>query len=110
PLHAYIGTVHPRLTHLTAALQAAVISGPFHALVHQDFRRFALGQTISLIGTWMQSIAQAWLVLELTGSAFAVGMVTTLNTLPILLFTLYGGVVADRVDKRRYIIALQSIM
>ena len=58
----------------------------------------------------MQSIAQGWLVLELTGSAFAVGLVTTLNTLPILLFTLYGGLVADRVDKRRFIFGLQTVM
>ncbi|HRP07344.1 MAG TPA: MFS transporter [Gemmatimonadales bacterium] len=102
--------MHPGIDHLTAALRSSIISGPFRALIHVDFRRFAVGQTVSLIGTWMQSIAQAWLVLELTGSAFAVGMVTTLNTLPILLFTLYGGVVADRVDKRRYIIGLQSVM
>lgn len=58
----------------------------------------------------MQTIALGWLVLEMTGSPFDVGLVTTLNTLPILLFTLYGGVVADRVDKRRFIILLQSIM
>lgn len=65
---------------------------------------------MSLVGTWMQTIAEGWLVLTLTGSPFAVGLVTTFNTLPILIFTLYGGVVADRVDKRRYIMALQSVM
>lgn len=58
----------------------------------------------------MQSVAVGWLVFDLTRSAFAVGLVTTLGTLPILLFTLYGGVVADRVDRRRFIIALQSVM
>lgn len=99
-----------RLTRFAASLRAATLDGPFRALRHPDFARFAGGQTISLIGTWMQSIAQGWLVLELTGSALAVGLVTTLNTLPILLFTLYGGMVADRVDKRRFIIGLQSVM
>lgn len=84
--------------------------GPFRALRHTDFRRFLGGQSISLVGTWMQSIAQGWLVLELTHSAFAVGLTTTMATLPILLFTLYGGVVADRVDKRRFIMVLQTIM
>lgn len=88
----------------------ALASGPMTALRHRDFRSFATGQTISLVGTWMQSIAQGWLVLTLTGSAFDVGLVTTLGTLPILLFTLYGGVVADRVDKRRFIMALQTVM
>lgn len=102
--------MHRRLAPLLATFKAATLDGPFRALRHPDFSRFAAGQTVSLIGTWMQSIAQGWLVLELTGSAFAVGLVTTLNTLPILVFTLYGGVVADRVDKRRFIIGLQSVM
>lgn len=102
--------MHRRLAPLAASLKAATFDGPFRALRHPDFSRFAAGQTVSLIGTWMQSIAQGWLVLELTGSALAVGLVTTLNTLPILLFTLYGGLVADRVDKRRFIMGLQSVM
>lgn len=100
----------PAAARLLESVRASTGRGPFRALKHADFSRFAAGQTVSLIGTWMQSIAQGWLVLELTGSAFAVGLVTTLNTLPILLFTLYGGVVADRVDKRRFIIGLQSVM
>lgn len=58
----------------------------------------------------MQTIAQGWLVLHLTNSAFAVGLVTALGSLPILLFTLYGGVIADRVNKRRFIMVLQSLM
>ncbi len=102
--------MHRRPAPLLSSFKAATLDGPFRALRHPDFSRFAAGQTVSLIGTWMQSIAQGWLVLELTGSAFAVGLVTTLNTLPILIFTLYGGVVADRVDKRRFIIGLQSVM
>ena len=58
----------------------------------------------------MQVVAQGWLVLQLTDSAFAVGLVTALGSLPILLFTLYGGVIADRVNKRRFILVLQSLM
>jgi MFS family permease len=88
----------------------AAVDGPFRALRHTDFRRFAAGQGISLVGTWMQTIAQGWLVLDLTHSAFAVGLTTTLGTLPILLLTLYGGVVADRVDRRRFLIVFQAVM
>ena len=91
-------------------LSQGVYNGPARALRHVDFRRFLTGQGISLVGTWMQSIAQGWLVLELTRSPFAVGLVTTLSTLPILFLTLYGGVVADRVDKRRFVMFLQSVM
>ena len=58
----------------------------------------------------MQTVAQGWLVLQLTHSAFQVGLVTTISTLPVLLFTLYGGVVADRVNKRRFLLVLQSLM
>jgi MFS family permease len=82
----------------------------FAALKHRNFRLFITGQFISLCGTWMQVVAQGWLVLQLTDSAFAVGLVTALGSLPILLFTLYGGVIADRVNKRRFILVLQSLM
>jgi MFS family permease len=82
----------------------------FAALRHRNFRLFIAGQFVSLCGTWMQVIAQGWLVLQLTDSAFAVGLVTALGSLPILLFTLYGGVIADRVNKRRFILVLQSLM
>ena len=89
---------------------AAAINGPLRALRHADFQRFLAGQGISLVGTWMQSIAEAWLVFSLTHSAFAVGVTATLATLPIFCLTLYGGVVADRVDKRRFIMLLQTVM
>jgi len=82
----------------------------FAALHHRNFRLFLTGEFISLCGTWMQTIAQGWLVLNLTNSAFAVGLVTALGSLPILLFSLYGGVIADRVNKRRFILVLQSLM
>ena len=82
----------------------------FSALRHRDFRLFLGGQLVSQCGTWVQTVAQGWLVLQLTDSALAVGVVTALGSLPILLFTLYGGVVADRVDKRRFVILLQGGM
>jgi MFS family permease len=82
----------------------------FAALKHRNFRLFITGQFISLCGTWIQVIARGWLVLQLTNSPFAVGLVTALGSLPILLFTLYGGVVADRVNRRRFILILQSFM
>ncbi|HEY7480450.1 MAG TPA: MFS transporter [Gemmatimonadales bacterium] len=82
----------------------------FSALRHRDFRLFLSGQLVSQCGTWVQTVARGWLVLQLTDSAFAVGLVTALGSLPILLFTLYGGVVADRVDKRRMVLLLQSLM
>jgi len=82
----------------------------FAALQHRNFRLFLTGQFISLCGTWMQTIAQGWLVLHLTNSAFAVGLVTALGSLPVLLLSLYGGVIADRVNKRRFILVLQSLM
>src|SRR3989442_2331657 len=79
------------------------------ALSHRNFRLFFFGQGISLIGTWMQSIALGWLVLEITNSPFAVGLTQALRSLGVLLFTLYGGVVADRVDKRRLIVWTQGL-
>lgn len=82
---------------------------PFAALRHRNFRLFITGQFVSLCGTWMQTVALGWLVLQLSDSAFKVGLVTTLGALPVLLFTLYGGVVADRVNKRRALLVLQSL-
>ncbi len=80
------------------------------ALNHRDFRLFFCGQLISMVGTWMQSVAQAWLVLELTGSAFKLGIIGTLQFGPVLLFSFLAGAVADRVQKRRMIMATQSVL
>ncbi|HTX31405.1 MAG TPA: MFS transporter [Solirubrobacteraceae bacterium] len=82
----------------------------FAALSVPNYRRYYSGQAVSLIGTWMQMTAQAWLVLTLTHSSTALGLVIALQTLPVLLLTPYGGVIADRSDKRRIMIALQSAM
>jgi MFS family permease len=79
------------------------------ALTHRNFRLFFFGQGISLIGTWMQAVALGWLVLDLTNSPFAVGLNGALRSLGVLVFTLYGGVVVDRVDKRRLIVWTQVL-
>ncbi len=84
---------------------------PFHALqANRNFRLFWLGQTTSLIGTWMQTVAQSWLALELTNSAFLVGVVSAAGSFPILLFSLYGGVLADRYNKLRIVSICQSLL
>jgi MFS family permease len=82
----------------------------FASLRNPNYRRYFSGQAVSLVGTWMQTVAQSWLVLQLTGSGTQVGGVVALQTLPILLLGPYGGVVADRMDKRKLMIGLQSMM
>ncbi len=80
------------------------------ALRNPNFRLFWSGNFLSNIGTWMQNVAQGWLVLLLTNSAFWLGVVGFAGSIPFLFFTLFGGVVADRVDKRRLLIVTQSVM
>ena len=82
----------------------------FSSLKVRNYRLFFVGQVVSNIGTWMQRIAQDWLVLSLTGSATAVGITTALQFLPMLLFGLYGGVLVDRLPKRRTLLFTQSAM
>ena len=80
----------------------------FAALRHYNFRIFFFGLVVSLVGVWMQRVAQAWLVLDLTGSAFYVGLVDALGSLPVLLLSLYAGALADRFSKHRMVIVTQS--
>jgi MFS family permease len=80
------------------------------AFRHRDFRLFWSGQLVSLIGTWMQSVGQAWLVLELTGSPFHLGLVTALQFIPILLLSPVGGALSDRFPKRRIILLTQTAL
>jgi MFS family permease len=82
----------------------------FAALAIPNYRRYVAGQSVSLIGTWMQMAAQSWLVLTLTGSATTLGVIVALQTLPVLLLGPYGGVIADRIDKRRLMVILQVAM
>lgn len=83
--------------------------GPLASLRHRNFRLFYGGQVLSLVGTWMQTTAQGWLVLQLTDSAFLLGLVTAAGSLPTLLFTLYAGVVADRYEKRRILLVSNAM-
>src|SRR5438874_6031121 len=89
-------------------VQARGLTRAFIALHHRNFRLFWFGQLISLIGTWMQTTAQAWLVLELTHSAWWLGVVGALQFLPVLLLALFGGVLADRLPKRTVLLFTQS--
>ncbi len=83
----------------------------FEALRVRNFRLFWIGQVISVTGTWMQTTAQAWLVLQLTNdSPLALGTVITLQFLPVMIFALYGGVLADRLPKRRTLVITQSLL
>lgn len=82
----------------------------FSSLKIRNYRLFATGQAVSNTGTWMQRIAQDWLVLTLAGSASAVGITIALQFLPMLLFGLYGGVLADRLPKRPLLLATQCAM
>ncbi|SHJ39659.1 MFS transporter [Desulfofundulus thermosubterraneus] len=79
------------------------------SLRHRNFRLFWTGQCISLVGTWMQNMAQSWLVLELTGSPFLLGLVGALQFIPLLLFALFTGVVVDRLPKRPLLLFAQGM-
>ncbi len=80
------------------------------AFRHRNYRLFFLGQLVSLVGTWVQQVAQAWLVLVLTGDAFWLGVVAAAQFVPALLFGLFGGIIADTLPKRRTLIAAQLVM
>ncbi|HEY5179769.1 MAG TPA: MFS transporter [Dermatophilaceae bacterium] len=79
-------------------------------IASSNYRRFVVGQSISLVGTWMQMIGQSWLVLQLTGSATTLGIVAAVQTLPILLLSPYAGVLVDRRGKRRVLLITQMAM
>jgi len=79
----------------------------FHSLHTRNFRLFFLGQAVSVTGTWMQAVAAAWLVLQLTGSGVALGIETALTFAPILFIGGWAGGMADRHDKRTILIATQ---
>lgn len=81
----------------------------FKALRHRNYQLFWWGQLISLIGTWMQSVAQAWLVLQITGSAIDLGIVAALQMFPVLFIGVFGGVLADRWQKRDLLVVTQTV-
>ncbi len=80
------------------------------ALRNANFRLFWSGNFLSNIGTWMQNVAQGWLIITLTNSAFWLGVVSFAGSIPFLVFTLFGGVIADRVNKRRLLLVTQTVM
>jgi MFS family permease len=88
----------------------AAIRHSFNSLEVPNYRRYFTGQLISLSGTWMQTVAAIWVVLSLTGSGVAVGLTTALQFLPMLLIGAWGGLLADRIPKRRLLIATQALM
>ena len=81
----------------------------FRSLRHRNFRLYFFGQLISLIGTWMQTVAQGWLMHRLTSSPFMLGLLAFCQFAPVMVFSLWAGVIADRVDKRRMLILTQSL-
>jgi MFS family permease len=79
------------------------------ALQHRNYRLFFGGQVISLIGTWMQQVAQAWLVFQLTGDPFMLGVVAAAQFLPVMLLGLFGGLIADQLPKRQTLLVTQAV-
>jgi MFS family permease len=106
--------IEPTTTREDSAAPSATLSrqgGMFTALVERNYRTYLAGSFVSNVGTWMQRVAQDWLVLELSGgSALAVGITTGLQFLPMLLLSPYGGLIADRFNKRRILTITQSWM
>ncbi|MGH7839770.1 MAG: MFS transporter, partial [Candidatus Binataceae bacterium] len=105
----------PADTALPNAESAAIASSrgwlaAFRAMRHRNFRLFFGGQLISLVGTWMQTVAQSWLVLKLSNSAMMLGVVAFASFVPILLVALFAGVIIDHVDRRRLIIVTQVLL
>ncbi|MCH5136935.1 MFS transporter [Clostridiaceae bacterium UIB06] len=85
------------------------IEDNFHALTHKNFRYYWIGQCVFVIGTWVQSVSQSWLVLSLTGSSFLLGIIGTMQFLPITLFSLFAGVAIDRFPKKKILLLTQSL-
>ena len=85
------------------------LAGRAHALRRRNYRIFIATQSISLVGTWMQTLGQAWLVVILTRDPFVLGLITVAQALPVLVFSLLGGVVADRADRRRILLVTPTL-
>ena len=89
---------------------SAGLARTFASLSVPNYRRYFTGQVVSLTGNWMQNVAEMWLVVQLTGSGVSVGLTAGLQFLPILLFGAWGGLLADRMPKRRLLMVTQSLM
>ena len=101
----HVSTTPPAST----ALRSPILQRAFAAFTYRDFRVLWFGAFASTVGTWMQKVAQSWLVFDLTKSSFYLGLDDFLGQLPILLFTLLGGVIADRHDRKRLLIGSQFV-
>lgn len=89
---------------------ARLMRQTFRALENENYRRFWIGQAIAMIGMWVQRVSQAWLVLRLTDSPFALGVAIACQTVPVLVLSLFGGVLADRLPKQRLLLVTRVIM
>lgn len=98
------------MSTIEAEVASGVIVRKFPALAHRNFRRYALGQAFSMGGTWLQTVALAWLVLNLTHSGRTVGIVAASQFVPPLLLSAFAGTVADRFDARKAVLGLQIIL
>lgn len=99
----------PDAPALAGAGRWSAVTRGFSSLGNPNYRLYWFGQLISLTGTWMQRLAQDWLVLSLTNSPLALGAVSMLQFLPITIFSLYGGVIADRFPKRKLLLITQTV-
>src|SRR5262245_63966925 len=88
----------------------AVLSSVLRSLRHRNFRLFTIGQSISLIGTWMQQVAVGWLVYRLTDSALLLGLVAFAAQGPTFVLAPVAGAIADRANRQRLLVVIQSLM
>ena len=95
-------------TTATASARGALMPTTFSALKHRNYRLFFFGQLTSLVGTWMQNVAQSWLVYQLTDSPMYLGIVSVSAAVPVLVLSLWAGVVVDRVPKRKLLLVTQT--
>lgn len=86
-----------------------IIENNFHALMHKNFRYYWFGQCVSLLGTWIQNVGQSWLVLTITKSAFLLGVLSAVQFTPVMLFSLFAGVIVDKIPKKKIIIITQTV-
>jgi MFS family permease len=100
--------VQPTISPEPSPFGQSRIGGAFRSLKHRNFQLFFGGQFVSLVGTWMQTIAQTWLIYRLTGSAVLLGLLGFVSQIPIFLLSPIGGLAADRWPRRRVVIATQA--
>ena len=90
-------------------MSLVLVKKTFASLKHKNFRLFFTGQTISLIGTWVHQTALSWLIYDMTGSKFMLGMISALSALPMFFLSIFGGVIADRFPKIKTLLITQSV-